>query len=306
MSKARKRKLDLARMYDVADVANGFDYWYFKLLNYILGIYQYDGLPDSLPAMAVEQNLMLTGHCVIFESKGEIVTDITELYGFDRYYSPTNATFGNALIPFKNLTFGKDAEVIYNNRIRGNVLRIQAVDSGLSTFVRRYARMLADVESTVNIYSVNARLQSYAVAKSQPMATQINDFNARVALGERAVITDQAYLDAFRNVDIVAPRTQDNLNDFLIARDKILATFFREIGVKFVEQQKRAQLTEDEVTADEQLLLISLEDMLDERREGLERVNRHFGLNITVKINPTFDRKTYQRKEESANVDTNN
>lgn len=306
MSKARKRKLDLARMYDVADVANGFDYWYFKLLNYILGIYQYDGLPDSLQQMAVEQNLMLTGHCVIFESKGDIVTDITELYGFDRYYAPTNATFGNALIPFKNLTFGKDAEVIYNNRIRGNVLRIQAVDGGLSTFVRRYARMLADVESTVNIYSVNARLQSYAVAKSQPMATQINDFNARVALGERAVITDQAYLDAFRNVDIVAPRTQDNLNDFLIARDKILSTFFREIGVKFVEQQKRAQLTEDEVTADEQLLLINLEDMLEERREGLERVNRHFGLNISVKINPTFDRKTYQRKEENANVNADN
>ena len=312
MSKARRRKNALATMYAVNKVEIGFDYWYFKLLNYILGIYEYTGLPDSLPAMALEQNLMLTGHAVVFESKGELVTDITTLYNFNKYYNPTQATFGNALIPFKNLTFGKDAEVIYNNRIRGNVLRRQEVDGGLSTYIKRYARLLADLESTIDIYIVNSRLQSYPTAKNQQMATQLEDFNARVALGERAVLTDSAYLDAFRNVDIVAPRTGDTLNDLLIARDKILATFFREIGVKFVEQQKRAQLTEDEVVADEQLLLINLDDMLQERKEGLERVNAHFGTSISVRISQAFDRKSYQNKsdqnkekEESENGNTN-
>ena len=106
----RRKKQDLDKLYNVRDIVIGFDYWYFKLLNYILGIYQYEGLPDSLPQRELELNLMLTGHAAIFESKGRILTTITELYGFDEYYRPTNATFGNALIPFKNLTFGKDAE----------------------------------------------------------------------------------------------------------------------------------------------------------------------------------------------------
>lgn len=308
MSRARKRQRELWTMYEVNNVSVGYDYWYFKLVNYILGIYQYAGLPESLPARELESNLMLRGHAVIFESKGELVTNITELYDFDLYYRPTRATFGNALIPFKNLTFGKDSEIIYNNRIQGNILRRQAVDSGLSTYVKRYARLLADMESTIDIYIVNSRLQSYPTAKNQQMVAQLSDFNNRIAMGERAVLTDPSYLDAFRNIELTHSRTSDTLNDLLIARDKILATFFREIGVKFVEQQKKAQLTEDEVTADEQLLLINLDDMLQERRAGLERVNKHFGTNITVKINPAYDRKSYNtgRSEEDANTDNRN
>ena len=299
----RRKKQDLDKLYNVRDIVIGFDYWYFKLLNYILGIYQYEGLPDSLPQRELELNLMLTGHAAIFESKGRILTTITELYGFDEYYRPTNATFGNALIPFKNLTFGKDAEIIYNNRIQGSILRCQKVDSGLSTYIRRYARMLADVESSIEAYMVNARFVSYPTAQTQQMARQVEDFNARVELGEAAVLTDPSFLETFRNVDI-HPRTNDSLNDYLIARDKILATFFREIGVKFQQEQKKAQLTEDEVTADEQLLLINLDDMLQERQDGLERVNNHFGLSISVKINPAYDRRTYQAKEESVNDNT--
>lgn len=304
MSRARKRIKELSRIYNVSDVINGFDYWYFKLLNYVLGIYEYDGLPDSLPARELESNLLLTGHAAVFESKGQLLTTITELYGFDEYYRPTSATFGNALIPFKKLTFGKDAEIIYNNRIQGNILRRQAVDSGLSSYIRRYARLLADMESTLDIYIINSRFNSYPTAQTQQMAMQLEDFNSRVEVGERAILTDPAFLESFRNIDI-KPRTSDNLNDLLIARDKILSTFFREIGVKFQQEQKRAQLTEDEVTADEQLLLINLDDMLQERQEGLDRVNAHFGTNIRVKINPAYDRKTYT-KEEVANVNTDN
>ena len=63
-------------------------------------------------------------------------------------------------------------------------------------------------------------------------------------------------------------------------------------------------MTEDEVTADEQLLLINLDDMLQERQEGLERVNNHFGLNISVKINPAYDRRTYQVKEDNTDDNT--
>lgn len=305
MSKARKRKRDLALIYEVNNVATGFDYWYFKLLNYILGIFEYSGLPDSLPGRELESNLMLTGHAAVFKNKGNLVTTITTLYGFDEYYRPTHATFGNALIPFKNLKLGKDAEVIYNNKIRGNILRDQSVDGGLTTYIQRYARNLADIESTINIYITNSRLNDYPMAKNQQMAIQLRDFYNRIALGERAVLTDPSFFDAFRNIEMPPKRVNDSLNDFLIARDKILSQFFQEIGIKFKQEQKMAQMTEDEIVADEQLLVINLADMLEERQEGLERVNRHFGTNITVKINDTYDRTTYQKETEvNNNADT--
>ena len=51
---------------------------------------------------------------------------------------------------------------------------------------------------------------------------------------------------------------------------------------------KKAQVTDDEVESNTQLLLISTDDMLRERKEGIERVNNMFGTSISVSINPLY------------------
>lgn len=56
-------------------------------------------------------------------------------------------------------------------------------------------------------------------------------------------------------------------------------------------QPKKAQVTDDEVDSNDQILLISTDDMLKERKEGLERVNDMFGTDIQVRLNPKFDVK---------------
>lgn len=299
-----KRYNDLVKnLYDVACVPEGFDFWYYKLLNYCLGIYKYEGLPESLPGREILMNLIITGHCVIFEDKGELVTTRTTIYDFDKYYRPTKATFGNVRIFSKKLIFGENSECVYLTRIQGNVLTQQAVDSGLNTFIKRYARQLADIESTINIYTVNTRYTSYPVGATDQVRKSIEAFYNQVAMGERAVITDNLIIDAFRNIDIVGQRSGDKLNDLLIARDKILATFFREIGIKFQQEQKKAQLTEDEVEADEQLLLINVKDMLDVQNEGFELVNKHFGTNIKAVLNPVYDRSLYVSRETNGGAE---
>lgn len=291
MSKIRKIKNEMTMLYDAADVATGFNYWFYKLLNYVLGMFEYSGLPESLPAREIELNLIITGHAVIFKHGSDLVCIRTELYGFDVYYNPINAVYGNMKIPEKTLTFGQNAAVIYNNYIQGNILDNQIVDSGLLTFIKRYSRMLADIESTINIRAVNSRQTSYPIARTQAMAEQLKAFNAQIEAGRRAIITDQMILDAFRNIDIAGKQDTEKINDLLIARDNILASFFRDIGIKFQQAQKRAQLTEDEVAADDQLLVINPREMLKQRREGLQRVNDLFKTNITVALNPNFDRK---------------
>lgn len=303
MSKIRKLKTDMQLMYDVAGVREGFNYWYFKLLNYVLGMFEYSGLPASLPAREIELNLIITGHAVIFDYNGDLVCIRTELYGYDVYYNPIKAVFGNIKIPEKDLVFGKNAAVIYNNYIQGNILDNQIVDSGLSTFIKRYARMLADVESTISIRTVNSRQTSFPIAKSQAMAEQLKAFFAQQEAGQRAILTEPQILDAFRNIDIAGKQDTERINDLLIARDNILASFFRDIGVKFQVAQKRAQLTTDEVTADDQLLVINPREMLKQRREGLQRVNDLFNTNITVSINPNFERQEVNVNDSINNRD---
>ena len=305
MSKAKFAQQVKEMMYEVSDVSCGYDYWFFKLLNYCLGIYKYTGLPKSLPAREVLMNLILTGHAVIFQNGTELVTTRTQLFDFDLYYRPTKATFGNVVMKSKTLNLGKDSEVVYLNRIQGNVLNNQMVDSGLKTFIARYARQLADIESTINIYAVNIRNTSFPVASDEPTRKQVENFYNQMVLGKRSVITDNIVLDTFRNVDIAPIRSGDRLNDLLTARDKVLANFMQDIGIKYRQDNKKAQMTEDEIETDEQLLVINVQDMLEVQKEGFERVNNMFGTNIDVYINPIYDRTNYNGggKDDNTGID---
>ena len=161
-------------------------------------------------------------------------------------------------------------------------------DASLNTFIARYARQLADIEATINIDMVNNRIVSFPVASNDGVMQSLKSFFKKWRNGESSIITDDNIIQEFRNVDIAAKQNKNGINDWLIARDKILEQFFREIGVKMY-QPKKAQVSEDEVTANNQLLLISHDDMLKCRQEGVKRVNEHYGLNITVSLNDKFN-----------------
>lgn len=287
-------------LYNVADVKNGFDYWYFKLMNLLLGLFEYDGMPKGLSGREIEVNLIMTGHAVILpKNNGELFTPLTSLFGYDEYYQPTTAVFANPkVITAKQYEIGTDCEVIYNNYLKDSIYYIKS-DGGLSSMVSRYARQLADIESTINIYVVNSRLTSYPVANDGSVKESIMQFFKNITAGKRAVISDNAIIENFRNVDINRGAVKDGINDLLIARDKILEEFYRDIGVK-MHINKKAQMNEEEVSSDDQLLLISTDSMLKARREGLEKVNYMFGTSITVDLNPLYK---VERSESNAQTE---
>ena len=285
----------LESMYDVADVKTGFRYWFFKLLGVCLNMFEYDGLPDTLPQRELESQLLLTGHAVVFLNKGDLVTTITHLGGVGKYYEPTFAVWAQPKLGSGKFDFKDDTcALIYNNNLRSTILNRYS-DGSMLTFIGRYARQLSDIESTINIYNVNTRLTSIPVSSNNKVTASIKAFFNKLRMGHDDVVVDEAIVSAFRNVDVTKGNVKDGVNDLLIARDKVLEQFYRDLGVKFTEQ-KKAQVTEDEVNENEQVLLIQPDDMLKSRKEGVEEINRIFGLHITVKLNEKFDRKTYTER----------
>ena len=284
-----KMQNDINTMYEVSDVKIGYNYWYFKLFNILLDLFEYDNLPEGIPQREIELNLLMTGHAVILhKNDGTLFTPLTSLYGYDEYYQPTMAVFANpVVVQAHQYKIGVECEVIYNNKLKDSLYYIKA-DGGLNTFVKRYARQLADIESTLNIYTVNARLTSYPVANDGNVMESLKLFFKKLALGKRAIISDNSIIEEFRNVDINRSNIGDGVNDWLIARDKILEQFYRDLGVKMYNP-KKAQVTDDEVESNTQLLMISTDDMLKEREEGLERVNNMYGTNISVRLNPKYN-----------------
>lgn len=275
--------------YNVADVNDGYNYWYFKLFNVLLDMFEYDNLPSGLDRRNIELNLILTGHAVIVPRKnGKLFVPHTNIFGYDEYYQPTFAVFANPIVNSnKELKIGTDCEIIYNNSLQDSILYIKA-DSGLHTFIARYARQLADIESTINSFAVNARLVSIPVVNDDATKQSLIQFFKNLVIGKRGIVTDSSIIENFRNVDISKTPSNDGINDWIVARDKILEQFYRDLGVR-MNNPKKAQVNEEEIEANNQLLLISTDDMLKCRKEGIEKVNSMYGTNIIVRLNPKFD-----------------
>lgn len=294
--KAKTMEKMLRSMYDVADVQLSYKYWFYKLLALTLPAFEYEGLPDSLPAREIELQLQLTNHCVTFMHNGDILTAETNVFYPDVYYQPTKYTYANPVIGGHTGNLDDPGVcLIWNNVLKDTIGGID-VDSSLLTFIMHYARQLADLSSTINIYTVNSRLTNFPVGKNDSVRASIKKFFDSIALGKREVITDDNIaLNTFAVEAAQTGRTSDTLINFIQAKDQILEQFFRDLGIKF-RQNKRAQMTEEEVESDDQVLLVSLDDMLKARKEGIKRFNEIYGLDVSVKIN-----EKYKRPE---NVDT--
>ena len=299
-----KDKLDV--VFDNTRVIDGVNFWFNKLLAVCLDIFDYKNLPEYLPQKEIETNLLLQrdGHALIFWTpKYGVVTCWSELYDIDLYYQPTKATYAQPVLGSGNKTIGTDCEVIYNNKL-GHQVYTYTTDGGLRTFIGRYARLLADMDATISIYTINRRVTDFPIAKNDKVKNSLERFFKQLRSGKNAIISDECIIEGFKTIERGGDKNGDKLGDLLLAKEKILEGFFRDLGVRFYNP-KKAQVTEDEVESNTQLLVINTSEMLESRREGLERVNKMFGTKITVDLNEKFDVRTFNLMGVSANDNTN-
>ena len=264
-------------LYPVNSVAHGCDYWIRTLTEKCLGMFSYTGLPDSLPVDEMEIRLIQRGFCAVFKhtTKG-IVTAYGGLSGYDEYYRPTKFVYAQPILGSQNLDIHKNVVVIYNTQV--DILN----PCGFYEMIRRYARMLADIESSINIVAVNTRITTYDVANSDTVAKSVNEARKKQQLGEYSCIVDLGLIDNFKVLQISQGRN-DNLPDLLAARESTLRAFYQEIGIRSATQKKERLIT-DEISSDTQMLTVNQADMLRHRRAGIDEINKLFNLKITVDI----------------------
>lgn len=288
ISEIRKR---LKNLYEVDNVENGYWYWFWKLFNICTNIFYYDGLPAGIEGVDIENNLILLGYAAIIPIKdGSLFAPFSHIFDFDKNYQPTKMVYANPKIfDYHTYKIGTDCEIIYNTSLRYRVWTFKT-DASLYTFIGRYARLLADLEATADIYTQNQRATVFPVAGDESIAASIKAFFDKLAMGERAVVSDNSIINQFRTIEMGRSLNGDKINDWLVAKDKILEQFFRDIGIRMYNP-KKAQVTEEELQTNDQLLVVSLDDMLKAREKGIEKVNDMYGTDIKVYINPKYDIK---------------
>lgn len=251
-----------------------YDYRVNELLEYLMQLFTWHGLPESIPAHEPDLYLYLYGRAGFNRSKltGELITVIPQLSGCTDYYDE-----------FKHYTWstplqGGRCYIDFNGVLVSNTM----LHNGCYPLIHCTAAKLAHLDTTIICAAVNQRDTVAVTAINQKFANDAKQYQRQKYNGVPSFIVDKGFttLD-FRDLK---SSSVINIREYADTQQLILTEFWEAIGVsKTVE--KRERLITSETNTNRQLLKLNIRNMYNSRLEGVKKINEIFGTSIKVECN---------------------
>lgn len=256
-----------------------------SMLNKTNDIFYYTGLPESIPHRFLELYLQTGGHCCVTEVNGELVAFQGGLGGEpDRYYQPTIYTVANPALNFSK-ALKIDEECI--------LCRNDSMMLGLKPLLLKYGSLIIENLISFRVAAINTRIQTIIDAADDSAAESAEEYLKKIEKGELSVITSD---DLFSKIHVNPASTHDRcIIDLIELNQYLLAQLYSELGVSENYNMKKERLTDEEAKMMTNKSGISLENMMIERAQFCDKINKKYGTNIKVYKN--------ERWEESANTE---
>lgn len=247
-----------------------------------------DNLPETFYKPFFMQTLLLTGKiCVFRRTNGELVAlNCAQASEPDLYYVPKKILVVNPQFKGEsyNLTPGEDCEVIYCTS--QDMYRYGIETGGLYSLLSITARLMADNVVSLNVAQRNTRLTNALAADDDITKQSIELVLREMYSGRPYKVVQKTLIDKLENIPLQQTGTNQNLIQLLETHKYILSEFYAAIGIDEPQQMKRERLVTAEVEQGAELPLFNIYDIYASISEGIDRVNKMFGTEITVSINP--------------------
>ena len=263
------------------------------MVNRLMKMFHYEGLPETIPQYMLEYYLLVNGSCVVAEVEGKPYAFIGSFGGQpDPYYRPTLYVVANPALKF-NKTFklwnteGEISEEVA-------FIRNDAMWMGLNPLMSRYATLLAENVITLRTADIMLRVVALLTAPDDKTKLAAEQYLKDLESGNLGVIGENRF---FEGVKMQSPPSNNGsyLTQFIELQQYYKGSFFNEIGLSASFNMKREAIGEGEATLNEDTLAPLIDTMLECRQEDVSRLNDLFGLNITVE----FDSAWKQNIEET-------
>ena len=269
------------------------DYWARSLLQRLTALIDYEGLPKagdldgrqrySWDKDAFKYGLLMLGYLIIFESDTYgVVPQPGALSGFGLQYQPAKAIVNTPYFQFTDpITIGIDCELI----------KLSPDYSGVYDIITKYAAELKEIDTSIRSAARNSRLAYALVASDDKTARTLKAIRERIINGDDAII-DQELVRKDKMTPDKAPWFEFDqdvaknfiLGDLLEARRNTLVDFYREIGVRMLDDKKERMIT-SEVDAGNAETFIRSEVWIETLKESCEKVNAMYGTSIRPVLN---------------------
>ena len=287
------------------------DYWQRSLLQRLTAMIDFEGLPQTGPDQygwdkdALKYALFMLGYQVVFRSKtyGVVVQPGT-LSGYSLQFQPSDVMVSTPYFQFTEpLKLGINAELI----------KLCPDYYGLFDTITKYSAELKEIDTSIRSAARNSRLAYALIAAGDKGARTLQAVREKIINGDDVIIDEKIMRD---KVNPEQPpwfqfdrdlKSNYILGDLLEARRNTLVDFYREIGVRMLDDKKERMISA-EVDAGNAETFIRSEVWIETLKESCDKVNEMFGTNIIPILNEPdkpknddFSEET-TREEEDINV----
>lgn len=253
------------------------------MLNKTSRMFVWNGLPETISARDLETQIQTVGY-VIFK---DVANDLyafgtgTSLGGIpNAYYMPTRAIISNPYLKYytgEGLEIDKECVVIPSD----------SMYRGLLPIFKKYGTLLAENEITLRRAIIDARVIDIINTPTNNMAKGADAFLKKIEDGDAAYLDGSEYM---RDIKVFSTSTGTNhrITDIIETQQYLKASELNEIGLDANYNMKRESINTSEAQLNDDALIPFVEDMLNMRKIGAEKVNAMFGTNITVELSDAW------------------
>lgn len=252
-----------------------FNYYFQKLLDIAVAVFNYEGLPADIDVGYLEYLLISRGAAVITYDKAAdqfIVLQLAEIIEYNYAHKPYKYRGIAPITGYQSEELSsKNSVVVYNN--------LSMLPSYDDLF--EFARRLYNLQSTIDI-NVNAQKTPVLVKATENQRLTMINLYQQYDGNQPFIFADKSLdLDGLSVLSTNAPFVADKLDDL---KSKVWNEALTYLGVSNVSINKKERLITDEVVRSQGGVVASRYSRLQARQTAIEQFNDIYGTTASVEF----------------------
>lgn len=282
------------------------------MLNKLHSMFEWQGLPETIPQRVLETMLMRAGSTTIFKWNDRIYQSHGQIGGELNYnYLPRISIVSNPYIKdFNSKTF----EIYYGKDDPESIGVINAVDKcvvglndpnymGILPICNYYATLLTENVLSKRIVTINSRAINIFIAPDGNAKKDFEDFITNLTNGKIKAILAKNIMKDSQTLPYAQNSSTGVLTDLIEDQQYIKASWLNELGLNANYNMKRESINSNESQLNQDALLPLVDQMLLMRKNMCEQVNELFGVNWTVDFSSAWKAKRVEIEEAIDAID---
>lgn len=261
-----------------------------KMLAITQAMFIYKGLPETLPQNNLENLLQTNGNVFVTEVDGKMYAFTGGLGGVPNAYN--EATEYIVSNPYLQLNKS------YKIDVEGVLIKNDSGANSLLPIFGKYGVLCSDTLLSLNTCSVLSRITMLISASDDKTKQSADDFVNKIMQGDFSVIGENAFFKGV-NLQSISTQSANQITQLIELLQYFKASAFNEIGLNANYNLKRERLNTSEVQMNVDALNPYVDNMLQERKKAVEKINAMFGTEISVDLASSWAIRKEETKTET-------